>query len=178
MLAWFKSALEQIRRIRKLEKRHLFTLLCPHLAMLTQFSVMSTPVFRLIKRHTPGPYTFILLASKDVPKTLLPHKQKTIGVRLPSHPVMLSLLGELDTPLLNVSLVLPQNNDDAGGDEEFAAPSVAAANIEEVEDLLLDSVDMIIDSGFCLAEATSIIDLSQDEPVVLRQGQGDVSHFI
>ena len=77
-----------------------------------------------------------------------------------------------------MSLVLPQSNDDAGGDEEFAAPSVAAANIEEVEDLLLDSVDMIIDSGFCLAEATSIIDLSQDEPVVLRQGQGDVSHFI
>ncbi len=177
-LPGFKSALQRIRRIRDLDKRHLFTLLCPHISMVAQFSVMSTPAFRLIKRHTPGPYTFILLASKDVPKTLLPHKQNTIGIRLPSHPVMLSLLEELDTPLLNVSLVLPTSNDDTSGDEEFSVPLVAASNIEEVEDLLLDSVDMIIDSGFCLAEATSIIDLSQDEPVVLRQGQGDVSQFL
>ena len=175
-LPGFKNALQRIIRIRELDKRHLFTLLCPSIAAISQYAHISTPAFRLIKSHTPGPYTFVLSATKEVPKSLLLSKQKTIGVRIPSHPVILALLEQLTLPLLNVSLILPLDDDSTEIEDSFCL-QVAASCVDEVEDVLINSVDMMIDSDYCCPDPTTIIDLSGPSPLILRHGSGDLSGF-
>jgi tRNA threonylcarbamoyl adenosine modification protein (Sua5/YciO/YrdC/YwlC family) len=160
-----KTSLNRIRRIRELDKDHLFTLLCRDLSEISKYARINTPTYRLLKAHTPGAYTFVLPATVDADKLLKHPKRKTIGVRIPSHPVILTLLEECDAPLLSVSLMDPEEE-------------MAVSEVDAVQDLLLERVDMIIDSGYCAAEPTSIIDLTANHPVVLREGKGDIEAFI
>ena len=159
-----KSPLERIRRIRALEKDHLFTLMCRDLTEIATYATINNPIYRLLRANTPGAYTFILPATKAVPKLLKHPKRRTIGLRIPDNPIALALLEALDEPMLSVSLLL----------EEEALPP---ADIEEVEEALLERVDLIVDGGRCGLEATSIIDLVGERPVVLREGRGDVAPF-
>ncbi len=160
-----KISLNRIRRIRDLDKDHLFTLLCRDLSEISKYARINTPTYRLLKAHTPGAYTFVLPATVDADKLLKHPKRKTIGVRIPSHPVTLALLEECDAPLLSVSLIDPE--------EDTAVSEVAA-----VDELLLERVDVIIDSGYCDAEQTSIIDLTATHPLVLREGKGEIAPFM
>jgi tRNA threonylcarbamoyl adenosine modification protein (Sua5/YciO/YrdC/YwlC family) len=177
-LSGHKSAMVRIRRIRQLDKKHLFTLMCLNFKAISNYARVSTPDFRLLKSHTPGPYTFVLEASKQVPKIILQPKRKTIGIRIPSHPVVQALLERLDQPLLTVSLILPVDKDEGEGEDEGEPTLLAVSCMDDAHELLLERVDLMIDSGYCCPEATSIIDLSQQEPFVLRHGQGDVSSFL
>jgi tRNA threonylcarbamoyl adenosine modification protein (Sua5/YciO/YrdC/YwlC family) len=154
-----REGLERIRTIRHLDARHHFTLVCRDFAQLGQFVRISTPVFRAVKAATPGCYTFILPATKEVPRRLLhPHK-RTVGVRIPEHPVAEALLAELGEPLLSSTLLLP-------GSEE---PLTSGPDILE---RLGHQLDAVLDSGECGTEPTTVIDLSGDEPVLVREGAG------
>ena len=171
-----KTALERIRRLRHLPKDHNFTLLCEGLSQISEFARVDNPTYRLLKAHTPGAYTFILPATKDVPRLLLHPKRKTIGIRVSSYPIVKDLLMLLAAPLLTVSLIVPKT---AFSDDEFDdAMDMAPQSIYEVEDMLEGQVDMIIDTGFCGLHPSSIIDLTGDEPNVVRAGAGDVEPFI
>lgn len=154
-----REGIERIRTIRHLDDRHHFTLVCRDFAQLGQFVRVSNPVFRAVKAATPGQYTFILPATKEVPRRLLHPKKKTVGVRIPAHPVTDALLAELDDPLLSSTLLLP-------GDEE---PLTQGWEIKERLDHQLDAV---LDSGECGTEPTTVIDLSGDEPEMVREGAG------
>jgi tRNA threonylcarbamoyl adenosine modification protein (Sua5/YciO/YrdC/YwlC family) len=159
-----KAGLDRIRSIRHLDDRHHFTLVCHDFAQLGQFVYLSNAVFRAIKASTPGSYTFILPASKEVPRRLLHPKKKTVGVRIPDHNVAQALLAELGEPIVSSTLLLP-------GQE---APMTQGWEIKELLDHALDAV---IDSGECGTEPTTVVDFSQDEPEVLRAGAGDPSRF-
>ncbi len=159
-----RAGLDRIREIRKLDDKHHFTLVCADFAQVGQFVKVSNAVFRLVKASTPGSYTFILPATKEVPRQLLHPKKQTVGVRLPKHTVTQALLAELGEPLLSSTLLLP-------GDEE---PMTQGWEIKERLDHQLDAV---LDSGDCGLEPTTVIDLSGDEPQILRRGAGDVSRF-
>lgn len=154
-----RDGLDRIRTIRRLDERHHFTLVCRDFAQLGQFVKVSNPVFRAVKAATPGQYTFILPATKEVPRRLLHPKKKTVGVRIPSHPVAEALLAGLDEPLLSSTLLLP-------GDEE---PMTQGWEIKERLD---HQVDAVVDSGECGTEPTTVIDLSGDEPEMVREGAG------
>lgn len=160
-----KAALEKIRQLRGLNKRHHFSLLCHNLSQISLYAQVDNVSFRLLKACTPGPYTFILTATKEVPKRLLHSKRKTVGLRIPDNPVLQAILRVLDAPLMSVSLLLST---------EHQQP---LAEIEDIKELLRNSVDLIIDSGFCLTEPTSVIDLTCRPPQVLRVGQGDLTNF-
>ena len=160
-----RGGLDRIRDIRRLGDRHHFTLICRDFAQLGQFVQISNSVFRLVKAATPGSYTFILPATREVPRRLLHPKKQTVGVRIPRHTVVQSLLAELGEPLVSSTLLLP-------GQEE---PMTHGWEIKERLDHLVDAV---IDSGDCGVEPTTVIDLSQPEPEVLRQGAGDSSWFV
>ena len=159
-----KSGLDRIRELRRLDDRHHFTLVCGEFAQLGQFVKISNSVFRLIKAATPGPYTFILPATSEVPRRLLHPKKQTVGVRIPDHRVVQALLAELGEPLLSSTLLLP------GQDE----PMTHGWEIKEALDHQLDAV---IDSGDCGTEPTTVVDLSQDEPEIVRVGAGDPARF-
>jgi tRNA threonylcarbamoyl adenosine modification protein (Sua5/YciO/YrdC/YwlC family) len=159
-----KAGLDRIREIRRLDGKHHFTLVCADFAQLGQFVKVSNAVFRLVKATTPGSYTFILPATREVPKQLLHPKKQTVGVRIPKHTVTQALLAELGEPLLSSTLLLP--------DEE--EPLTQGWEIKERLDHQLDAV---VDSGDCGLEPTSVIDLSGDEPEIMRRGAGDVSRF-
>ena len=159
-----KEAVERIRRIRRLDKTHLFTVLCRDLSEISKYAQISNPIYRLLKANTPGAYTFVLRASRELPKLLQHSKRKTIGLRIPMNPIVLALLEKLDAPLLNVSLVLP---------EEDTPPS----DFEQVERSLSGQVDLIIDGGFCGADSTTIVDLTEGYPQILRAGKGDTEPF-
>lgn len=154
-----REGIDRIRTIRRLDERHHFTLVCRDFAQLGQFVTVSNPVFRSVKAATPGRYTFILPATKEVPRRLLHPKKRTVGVRIPSHPVAEALLAELDEPILSSTLLLP-------GDEE---PLTQGWDIKE---RLEHQVDAVVDSGECGTEPTTVIDLSGDEPELVRQGAG------
>lgn len=160
-----KQALERIRQLRKLDDKHNFTLMCRDLSELGLYAKVDTAVFRLLKAHTPGPYTFILNATREVPRMLMHPKRRTIGLRVPSNPIALALLEELGEPLLTVSLIMP------GETEPMSDPY-------EIRDLLENRVDLIIDGGYGTYEASTVVDLCNDEPVIIRQGAGDSSGFI
>ncbi|MDN5931651.1 MAG: threonylcarbamoyl-AMP synthase [Pseudonocardia sp.] len=158
------KGLDRIREIRHLDDRHHFTLVCADFAQLGQFVQVSNAVFRLVKASTPGQYTFILPATKEVPRRLLHPKKKTVGVRIPEHVVTQALLAELGEPLLSSTLLLPDQDE----------PLTQGWDIKERLDHVLDAV---IDSGECGTEPTTVVDLSGDEPEIVRVGAGDPSRF-
>ncbi|MFV3334356.1 L-threonylcarbamoyladenylate synthase [Pseudomonas sp. NY15437] len=160
-----KSAVERIRHIRRLDDKHNFTLVCRDLSELGLYAKVDTGLFRLLKAHTPGPYTFILNATREVPRMLLHPKRRTIGLRVPACPIALALLEELGEPLMSVSLILP------GQSEPLNDPY-------EMRDLLEHSVDLIIDGGFGGGEASTVIALTDEDPVVVRVGCGDPEPFM
>ncbi|MCY1401559.1 Threonylcarbamoyl-AMP synthase [compost metagenome] len=159
-----KAAVERIRRLRKLDDKHNFTLVCRDLSELGLYAKVDTRLFRLLKAHTPGPYTFILNATREVPRMLLHPKRRTIGLRVPGCPIALALLEELGEPLMSVSLILP------GQDEPLNDP-------HEMRQALEHHVDLVIDGGFGGVEASTVISLTDEEPVVLRVGCGDPAPF-
>ncbi|WP_286695704.1 L-threonylcarbamoyladenylate synthase [Spongiibacter sp. UBA1325] len=159
-----KSALERIRTIRRLDDKHNFTLMCRDLSELGNYARVDNSSFRLLKNLIPGPYTFILRATPEVPKRLHHPKRKSVGLRVPDNQICLDLLAELNEPLMSVSLILP------GEDLPMTDPY-------DIRDTLANQVDLVIDGGYCGMEATSVVDLVDDVPVVLRRGLGDVSQF-
>ncbi|MFJ6417192.1 L-threonylcarbamoyladenylate synthase [Paeniglutamicibacter sp. NPDC091659] len=159
-----KEAMDRIRAIRKLDDKHHFTLVCKDFAQLGQYVEVNNMVFRNIKAVTPGSYTFILPATKEVPRRLMNAKKKTIGVRIPDNAVVQALLEELGEPILSSTLLLP-------GEEE---PMTQGWEIKEALDHVVDGV---IDSGECGIEPTTVIDYSSGEAVIARVGLGDPSRF-
>lgn len=158
------TAADRIRRIRHLGDKHHFTLVCADLAQAGQFTHLDNAAFRSIKAATPGPYTFVLRATKEVPRRLAHPQKKTVGVRIPDHPVARALVRELGEPLLSSTLLLP------GHDE----PMTDGWSIKEELDHL---VDVVLDAGDCGTVPTTIIDWSGDAPQVLRVGAGDPDRF-
>lgn len=159
-----RSALQRIRMIRALDARHHFTLVCRDLSEVSRYARVDNRQFRLLKSATPGSYTFILGATREVPKRLQHPKRNTVGLRVPDHPVASALLAELEEPILSTSLMLP-------GDE------LPLNDTEAMRERLAGQVDLIIDSGSCGLEMTTVVDLSGDVPQVLRQGRGGLAVF-
>jgi tRNA threonylcarbamoyl adenosine modification protein (Sua5/YciO/YrdC/YwlC family) len=159
-----RDGIDRIRSIRRLDDRHHFTLVCQDFAQLGQFVYVGNTVFRAIKASTPGSYTFILPATKEVPRRLLHPKKKTVGVRIPDHRVAQALLAELGEPLLSSTLLLPDHEE----------PMTQGWEIKDELDNVLDAV---LDSGDCGTEPTTVIDFSGDEPEIVRYGAGDPTRF-
>jgi tRNA threonylcarbamoyl adenosine modification protein (Sua5/YciO/YrdC/YwlC family) len=156
-----KAAMERIRRIRRLDDKHHFTLMCRDLSDIANYSKLDNIAYRLIKTITPGPYTFLLKATHEVPRRLQTPKRKTIGVRIPDHPVAQALLAELGEPMMSTTLIMP--NDDMPMTDPY-----------QVRVFLEHHVDLIIDGGFCGLEPTTVIDLVDGTPEVARLGKGPV----
>lgn len=159
-----KEAQQRIRAIRAVDEGHHFTLICRDLAELATYAQVDNSQFRLIKANTPGPYTFILKATREVPRRLQHPRRSTIGLRVPDHAVTQAMLAELDQPLLSMTLLL--------ADE--AEPLNAAWEIRE---RLEHQLDLVIDAGACPAQPTTVIDLTGDVPQLVRQGAGDLAAF-
>ncbi len=159
-----KKALETIRLLRRLDEKHNFTLMCRDLSDISSYAKVENAQYRLLKMLTPGAFTFILQATKEVPKRLMHPKRKTIGIRVPDNPICQALLEALGEPLMSVSLIMP------GDDMVMTDPY-------EIRDLLSNQVDMIIDGGFCGYEPTTVVELFDESPSVKRVGAGDVSVF-
>ena len=159
-----RDGITRIRSIRHLDDRHHLTLVCQDFAQLGQFVHVDNHVFRAVKAATPGSYTFILPATKEVPRRLQHPKKKTVGVRIPDHVVAQALLAELGEPLVSSTLLLP------GQDEPMTEGW-------QIEAQLGHAVDAVIDSGDCGTEPTTVIDFSQEKPEILRRGAGDTSGF-
>ncbi len=159
-----KGAMDKIRRIRQLDDGHNFTLVCRDLSELSLYSRVNNAVFRMIKTHTPGAYTFVLPATKEVPRRLQHPKRKTIGLRVPDNTIALALLEELNEPLMSSTLILP--NED-----------MPMTDAEDIADVLGKQVDLVIDGGFCGAEPTTVVEFIDDMPEVIRVGLGDASPF-
>ncbi|MBN3253611.1 threonylcarbamoyl-AMP synthase [Pectobacterium brasiliense] len=160
-----KNALERICRIRDLGSDHNFTLMCRDLSELSTYAHVDNSAFRLIKNNTPGNYTFILKATKEVPRRLMNEKRKTIGLRVPSNPIALELLAALNEPLMSTTLMLPGND-------------FAESDPEEIQDRLGKQVDLIIHGGSLGQQPTTVIDLTESVPRVAREGNGDVTPFL
>lgn len=159
-----KEAMERIQRIRQTGKRHFFTVICRDLSEISRFARVENWQYRLLKAFTPGPYTFVLRATREVPRRLLEPKRRTVGMRLPDHPVVRALLAELAEPLMSTTLLLP-------GDD------VPLTDGREIEQRIGHAVDLILDAGNCGLEPSTIVDLSGDAPVLLRAGKGDPRPF-
>lgn len=159
-----KSGAERIKQIRKLEDDHNFTLVCQDLSELSRYARVDNAAYRQIKHSTPGPYTFIFEASKEVPRRLMNPKRKTIGLRVPDNAIAQALLRELGEPLMSATLLLP------GDDYPLSDPYDIRTTLER-------DVDLVIDGGYCGLDPTSVIDMSGDETQVLRQGLGDTTDF-
>jgi len=156
------DALERIRRIRQADKNHHFTLVCRDLSEIAKYAQVDTPVFRLLKAHTPGPFTFLLPATRETPKRLQHPKRRTIGIRVPDHPVPHLLLAELGEPLMSSTLLLP-------GEE------TPLTDADQIRDRLDSVLDAILDGGHCGIEPTTVVDLAVSPPVILRQGKGQIA---
>jgi len=159
-----KQALERIRKIRMLDEKHNFTLVCRDLSELAVYAKVDNIAYRALRSHTPGPYTFVLLATNEVPRRLKHPKRKTIGLRVPDNVIAQSLLEVLGEPMISVTLILP------GDDIPLLDPY-------DIRSVLQQQVDLVIDGGYCGMEATSVIDLSDETPVILRQGAGSTAEF-
>lgn len=159
-----KNALDRIRRIRKLDDRHNFTLVCSDLSEISTYAKVNNTAYRLMRHSTPGPYTFILKATSEVPRRLLHPKRKTVGLRVPDNPIAAALLASLGEPLMSVTLIMP-------GEE---LPLIDPYDIRET---LEHEVDLVIDGGYCGMEPTTVVDLVEDTPLVLRAGKGEVAPF-
>lgn len=159
-----KNGLERIRRLRQLDSAHNMTLVCRDLSNLSIYARFSKPIFRMLKAFTPGPYTFILNATSEVPRLMMHPKRRTLGIRVPDNAITLMLLEYLDAPLMSTSLLLPESH----------AP---ISEPDAIKDLLGGQIDLIIDGGNCGYEPTTIVDLTGDVPTILREGKGDSSPF-
>ena len=163
-LAGDGAVLERIRRIRGVDERHHFTLMCRDLSEIATYARVDNSQFRLLKAVTPGPYTFILEGTKELPRRVLHPKRKTIGLRIPEHVVVAALLAELDAPLLTSTLLLP-------------GETLPLADIDDIQDRLGRQVELIIEAGYCGPEATTVIDLTSGSPELVRAGRGDLAPF-
>lgn len=159
-----KDAVMRLRRIRGVDEKHHLTLLCRDLSEIAQYAKVDNRQFRMLKAATPGPYTFILEATKEVPRRLSHPSRKTIGLRVPENRIARAVLEELQQALLGTTLILP-------GDEE------AITDAEEIRARLEKQIDLVIDGGACSLVPTTVIDMSQDEPVLVRHGRGDPALF-
>ena len=157
-----KAAMERVRRIRQVDDQHDFTLVCRDLGEIASYAKIDNSAYRLLKTLTPGPYTFLLRATSEVPRRLRNPRRKTIGIRVPDHPIAHALLVEFDEPLMSSTLILP------GEDLPMTDP-------EEMRAQLGHHVDLVIDGGSCGWEPTSVVDLAGPLPVVLRKGRGDTT---
>jgi len=160
-----KKPIREIQRIRKTDRHHNFTLVCRDLAEIATYAKVDNWCYRALKAHTPGPYTFILPATRDVPRRLQNPRSKTIGIRIPDHPVPQAILQELGEPIMSSTLLLP-------GDE------LPINDPDEMQRRLKSDAELIIDSGSCGVEPTTVVDLTSDYPVVLREGKGASDDFV
>ncbi len=160
-----KNAVARIRKIRGVDDKHHMTLVCRDLSEIARYAQVNNVQFRLLKNNTPGSYTFILQATKEIPKRLQHPKRSTIGVRIPDHPIALALLEELGEPLLSSTMILPNEESPLN-------------DAQQIRDLLEQQIDLVIDGGAVAAEHTSVIDLTGDTPLLIRAGRGDTSHFL
>lgn len=160
-----KKALDKIRQIRQLDKNHNFTLMCRDLSELAVYAKVDNQLYRSLKAHTPGPYTFILEATSEVPRRLMHPKRKTIGLRVPENPIALALLEDLGEPIMSVTLIMP-------GDE------YPLTDPYDIRDTLEHHVDLIVEGGYCGLEPTTVVDLSGDSPTIIRQGMGEFEDFM
>ncbi len=160
-----KGALERVRRIRRADRHHHFTLVCADLAQVGRFAQLDTWQFRLLKTCLPGPYTFLLKASRETPRRLQHEKRRTIGVRIPDHPVPRMLLRELGEPLMSSTLILPDTAD----------PLTSG---REIQERLEQEIDAVLDGGDCGVVPTTVVDLSATPPVVVREGRGSLEPFL
>lgn len=156
-----KMALDRVRALRDLDKEHNFTLLCRDLSELASFARVDNAAFRLLRNHTPGPFTFILNATSDVPRRLLHPKRKTVGLRIPENNIALALVEELGEPMLTCSLILPDNH-------------LPETDAEQIREQLEHQVDLVIDGGHCGVDPTTVVDLTGAAPVIRRQGKGEL----
>ncbi len=159
-----KRAMDRIRRIRKTDKSHNFTLVCNDLSEISVYARVDNWAYRLLKAHTPGPYTFVLSATREVPKRLQNPKRQTIGLRVPDHPIVNAMLQSLGEPIMSSTLSLP------GDDMPLTDPA-------EIEERIGNQIEMIVDGGNAGIEPTTVVDLSSGAVEVLRAGRGDVSAF-
>ena len=159
-----KRALEQICRIRQIDKDHNFTLMCRDMSELSVYAKVDNTAFRQIKNNTPGPYTFVLKATREVPRRLQNPKRKTIGMRVPDNAIALALLEELNEPLMSTSLILP-------------GAQVAESDPDEIRDKLEKQVGLILHGGYLGEQPTTVVDLSEGEAVIVREGAGDITPF-
>ncbi|WP_426416586.1 L-threonylcarbamoyladenylate synthase [Aestuariirhabdus sp. LZHN29] len=160
-----KKAVDRIRRLRQLDDKHNFTLMCRDLSELATYAKVANTEYRLLKANTPGAYTFILNATNEVPRRLLHPKRRTIGLRVPDHPTTLALLEELGEPMISCTLILP-------GEE------LPLTDPYEIRDLLEHQLDLVIDGGYCGMEATTVVNLTGEVPRVSRVGLGDTQPFV
>ncbi|MHB8727875.1 MAG: L-threonylcarbamoyladenylate synthase [Sulfuricaulis sp.] len=160
-----KTAMERIRRIRRVDERHNFTLVCRDLSEVAQYARVSNADYRLLKANTPGAYTFILPATREVPRRLQHPRRKTIGLRVPDHVIAQALLAELNEPLMSSTLILP-------------GESLPLSDPGEIRSRLEHDVDLVVDGGFCGLEPTTVIELEDGQATVARAGKGDNARFI
>jgi tRNA threonylcarbamoyl adenosine modification protein (Sua5/YciO/YrdC/YwlC family) len=159
-----KDAVTRIRQIRGLDEKHLMTLMCRDLSELSHYARVDNAMFRLLKNNTPGSYTFILDATREVPRRLQHPKRSTVGLRIPDHPIALALLEELGEPLLSSTLIMP------GEDQPLT-------DVDEICEQLEKLVELVIEGGTVGLESTTVIDLTDATPVLLRRGKGKVDHL-
>ena len=159
-----KDAQDRIRKIRGVDENHHFTLVCRNLAELSTYAQVDNSQFRLLKAKTPGRYTFILKATREAPRRLQHPKRNTLGLRVPQHAVTQAILGELDQPILSMTLLLPDNTEPLN-------------EAWEIRDKLEHQLDLVIDAGACTAEPTTVIDLTGEKPQLIRLGAGDLKPF-
>lgn len=160
-----KEAADRVRHIRGLDiKQHFFSLLCADLSQLSTYANVDNKQYRLLKLGTPGPFTFVLEATKDVPRRLSHPQRRTIGLRVPEHAVTHALLTEIGEPLLATTLIMPLDTHPLN-------------DADEIADRLSHQIAAVLDAGACVSEPSTVIDLSQSEPVLLRRGQGDLSRL-
>ena len=159
-----KEAVARIRQIRGLDEKHLMTLVCRDLSELAHYARVDNAQFRLLKNNTPGSYTFILEATKEVPRRLQHPKRSTIGLRIPDHPVALALLEELGEPLLSTTLILLEEDQ-------------PLTDVAEIREHLEKLVELVIEGGIVGGESTTVIDLTNDTPVLVRRGKGPIAHL-
>ena len=159
-----KAALERIKSIRQLNDKHNFTLMCRDLTEIATYAKVDNTGYRLLKAHTPGSYTFILNATREVPRRLMHPKRRTIGIRIPENPIALMLLEELNEPLMSTTLIMP------GDDMPLIDPY-------DIRETLEHHVDLVIDGGYCGMEPTTVVHMTEDVPRVSRVGKGDPAPF-
>lgn len=159
-----KKALDRIRQIRRVDNRHNFTLMCRDLSEISTYAKVGNASYRILNHCTPGPYTFILPGTREVPRRLLHPKKRTIGIRIPDNKIILALLEELGEPLMSSSLILP-------------GETMPMTEAEDIRDALERQLDLIIDGGHCGIDPTTVVDMTGELPEVVREGRGDISPF-